>query len=137
MEKNKILKIVSMMLVVCLLGYTQIGCQSKEYESSNSQIKKEDIYKEDNENTFNENGDSVNTQVSILESETSNAQIHFINTGNSDAILIIKDNKEDKEMWTKELQYSREVNAKLLASNELLAKEISTKLDQLLEKVGE
>lgn len=93
MEKNKILKIVSMMLVVCLLGYTQIGCQSKEYESSNSQIKKEDIYKEDNENTFNENGDSVNTQVSILESETSNAQIHFINTGNSDAILIIKDNK--------------------------------------------
>ena len=49
--------------------------------------------------------------------------------------LIIKDNKEDKEMWTQELQYSREVNAKLLASNELLAKEISTKLDQLLEKV--
>ena len=43
--------------------------------------------------------------------------------------LMIKDNKEDKEMWTKELQYSREVNAKLLA------KEISTKLDQLLEKV--
>ena len=43
--------------------------------------------------------------------------------------------KEDKEMWTQELQYSREVNAKLLASNELLAKEISTKLDQLLEKV--
>ena len=49
--------------------------------------------------------------------------------------LIIKDNKEDKEMWTKELQYSREVNAKLLASNELLAKEISSKLDELLEKV--
>ena len=51
--------------------------------------------------------------------------------------LMIKDNKEDKEMWTKELQYSREVNAKLLASNELLAKEISTKLDHILEKVGE
>ena len=50
---------------------------------------------------------------------------------------IIQDNKEDKEMWKAELQYSREVNAKLLASNELLAKEISTKLDQLLEKVGE
>ena len=31
---------------------------------------------------------------------------------------------------------SREVNAKLLASNEILAKEISTKLDELLEKVG-
>ena len=51
--------------------------------------------------------------------------------------LMIKDNKEDKEMWTKELQYSREVNSKLLASNELLAKEISTKLDHILEKVGE
>ena len=50
---------------------------------------------------------------------------------------IIQDNKEDKEMWKAELQYSREVNAKLLASNELLAKEISTKLDHILEKVGE
>ena len=50
---------------------------------------------------------------------------------------IIQDNKEDKEMWKAELQYSREVNAKLLASNELLAKEISSKLDHILEKVGE
>ena len=49
--------------------------------------------------------------------------------------LMIKDNMEGKEMWREELQYSREVNAKLLASNELLAKEISTKLDELLEKV--
>ena len=49
--------------------------------------------------------------------------------------LIIKDNKEDKEMWKQELQYSREVNAKLLASNEVLAKEISTKLDYLLERI--
>ena len=48
---------------------------------------------------------------------------------------ILADNREDKEMWTQELQYSREVNAKLLASNELLAKEISSKLDELLEKV--
>ena len=50
---------------------------------------------------------------------------------------IMQDSREDKEMWMNELQYSREVNAKLLASNELLAKEISTKLDELLEKVGE
>ncbi len=49
---------------------------------------------------------------------------------------MIADNKEDKEMWKQELQYSREVNSKLLASNEVLAKEISTKLDYLLEKVG-
>ena len=51
--------------------------------------------------------------------------------------LMIKGNKEDKEMWKAELQYSREVNAKLLASNELLAKEISSKLDHILERVGE
>ena len=50
---------------------------------------------------------------------------------------IIQDNKEDKEMWKAELQYSREVNAKLLASNELLAKEISSKLDHILEKIGD
>ena len=49
---------------------------------------------------------------------------------------MIADNKEDKEMWNQELQYSREVNSKLLTSNEVLAKEISTKLDYLLEKVG-
>ena len=48
---------------------------------------------------------------------------------------MIQDNKEDKEMWKQELQYSREVNAKLLASNEVLAKEISTKLDYLLERI--
>ena len=50
---------------------------------------------------------------------------------------IIQDSKEDKEMWKAELQYSREVNAKLLASNELLEKEISSKLDHILEKVGD
>ena len=49
---------------------------------------------------------------------------------------IREDNKADKEMWLNELSYSREVNSKLLASNEVLAKEISTKLDYLLEKVG-
>ena len=49
---------------------------------------------------------------------------------------MIQDNREDKEMWKQELKYSREVNSKLLASNEVLAKEISTKLDYLLEKVG-
>ena len=48
---------------------------------------------------------------------------------------ILQGNREDKEMWKQELQYSREVNAKLLASNEVLAKEISTKLDYLLERI--
>lgn len=48
-----------------------------------------------------------------------------------------EDAKEDKELWMNELSYSREVNSKLLASNEVLAKEISIKLDKLIEKVGE
>ena len=48
-----------------------------------------------------------------------------------------EDNKADKEMLLNELTYSREVNSKLLASNEVLAKEISMKLDKLIEKVGE
>ena len=50
---------------------------------------------------------------------------------------MLQDSREDKEMWKAELQYSREVNSKLLASNEILAKEISNKLDELLEKVGD
>ena len=50
---------------------------------------------------------------------------------------IREDNKEEKEMWLNELNYSREVNSKLLASNEVLAKEISMKLDKLIERVGE
>ena len=48
-----------------------------------------------------------------------------------------EDAKEDKELWMHEISYSREVNSKLLASNEVLAKEISIKLDKLIEKVGE
>ena len=48
---------------------------------------------------------------------------------------MIREHKEDKEMWAQELQRSMEVNCKLLASNEILIKEISLKLDELLEKV--
>ena len=50
---------------------------------------------------------------------------------------IREDHKADKEMLLNELTYSREVNSKLLTSNEVLAKEISMKLDKLIEKVGE
>ena len=49
---------------------------------------------------------------------------------------IREDNKADKEMLLNELTYSREVNSKLLTSNEVLAKEISAKLDYLLERIG-
>ena len=44
---------------------------------------------------------------------------------------IREDNKEDKELLLNELQYSREVNAKLLASNELLAKEMNVDITEI------
>ena len=50
--------------------------------------------------------------------------------------LIREDAKSDKDMLMKELSYSREVNSKLMATTEIIAKEISTKVDKVLEKVG-
>lgn len=51
--------------------------------------------------------------------------------------LIREDAKEDKNKMIEEITYNREVNSKLLATNELLAKDLSFKLDKVLEKVGE
>ena len=65
---NNIFKKIYVLVLVLFLGYIQIGCSSKESPQNIS---------------------SYNTQSS----NTSEAKIHFINTGNSDAILIIKDNK--------------------------------------------
>jgi hypothetical protein len=49
--------------------------------------------------------------------------------------LFREDAKADKEMLLNELNYSREVNSKMMATTEIMAKEISTKLDRVLEKV--
>ena len=49
--------------------------------------------------------------------------------------IIREDAKADKEMIMNELNYSREVNSKLMTTTEIIAKEISTKLDRVLEKV--
>lgn len=47
------------------------------------------------------------------------------------------DNKEDKELLLKELQYSREVNSKVMGTNEMLVKEVIPKLDKVLQIVGD
>lgn len=60
----KMKKILSL-LIIFMVGYTQIGCQPLNKKSEGS--------------------------VSVQSSP--NAQIHFINTGNSDSILITQDNK--------------------------------------------
>ncbi|MCR8745500.1 ComEC/Rec2 family competence protein [Romboutsia lituseburensis] len=65
---NKLKNILCIMLIIAL-GYLQTGCQSVDSNSSNSS----------------------NRNVSINKSD--DAQIHFIDTGNSDAILIIKNDK--------------------------------------------
>ncbi|SDM19847.1 ComEC/Rec2 family competence protein [Romboutsia lituseburensis] len=65
---NKLKNILCIMMII-VLGYLQIGCESVDDNSSNLS----------------------NSNVSINKSDDS--QIHFIDTGNSDAILIIKDGK--------------------------------------------
>ncbi|MGL5718837.1 MAG: hypothetical protein ACRCX2_37895 [Paraclostridium sp.] len=47
------------------------------------------------------------------------------------------DNREDKELLLKELQYSREVNSKVMGTNEMLVKEVIPKLDKVLQIVGD
>ncbi len=72
---NNIFKKIYILSLVLFLGYTQIGCTSKESPQNIS--------------NYNNSVSEDNNQSS----KTSEAKIHFINTGNSDSILIIKDNK--------------------------------------------
>lgn len=70
---KNVLKRISCMLLIMTLGFIQIGCQEKNNkEQNNPQVIKE--YNEEN-------------------ISSSNAELHFINTGNSDAILIKQDGK--------------------------------------------
>lgn len=62
---NNIFKKIYILALVLFLGYTQVGCTSKESPQN----------------------------ISNYNNSVSEAKIHFINTGNSDSILIIKDNK--------------------------------------------
>lgn len=72
---NNIFKKIYILSLVLFLGYTQIGCTSKESPQNIS--------------NYNNSVSEDNNQSSKI----SEAKIHFINTGNSDSILIIKDNK--------------------------------------------
>ena len=83
---NNIIKRISGLFLIVILGYTQIGCQSEKVESGTQVVKD---YNEETSNNENNNG---NVYQSIDESN-SNAKLHFIDTGNSDAILIIQDGK--------------------------------------------
>ena len=93
---NKTLKSIVITFIICVLGYTQIGCQSDNIKSESSQVVKDysiqtsDEYKNDENTNKDKSNNKLTSQVEKL---SSNAEIHFINTGNSDAILIIKDNK--------------------------------------------
>lgn len=94
---KKILKSIVMTLIICVLGYTQIGCQADNIKNENPQVVKDynnqDKGKEKNNQNNNESKDNNDNLTSQVENLSSNAKIHFIDTGNSDAILIIKDNK--------------------------------------------
>nr|WP_317331853.1 ComEC/Rec2 family competence protein [uncultured Romboutsia sp.] len=94
---NKTLKSIVMTLIICVLGYTQIGCQADNIKNENPQVVKDynnqDKVKEKNNQNNNESKDNNDNLTSKVENLSSNAEIHFIDTGNSDAILIIKDNK--------------------------------------------
>lgn len=82
---NNIIKRISCLFLIVILGYTQIGCQSEKVEIGSQ------VVKDYNEQAFNNDNDE-NTGQSIDKSD-SNATLHFIDTGNSDAILIVQDGK--------------------------------------------
>ena len=94
---NKALKSIVMMFIICVLGYTQIGCKADNIKNENTQAIKDysnQVQSEDKSNqNSNESKDENGNLTSQVEKLSSNAEIHFIDTGNSDAILIIKDNK--------------------------------------------
>ena len=93
---NKTLKSIVMMFIICVLGYTQIGCKADNIKNENPQAIKDysnQAQSEDKSNqNSNESKDDNGNLTSQVEKLSSNAEIHFIDTGNSDAILIIKDN---------------------------------------------
>jgi len=94
---NKKLKSIVMALAICVLGYTQIGCQSDNIKNENKQEVKDYSTQANSENKNNTNSNINNSDsnnvISNVHKLSSNSEIHFIDTGNSDAILIIKDNE--------------------------------------------
>ena len=50
--------------------------------------------------------------------------------------ILREDAKEDKERLLNEIAYNREVIAKIVATNDVLAKDLTVKVDKILDKVG-
>lgn len=50
--------------------------------------------------------------------------------------ILREDAKEDKERLLNEVAYNREVIAKVVATNDILAKDLAIKVDKILNKVG-
>ena len=50
--------------------------------------------------------------------------------------ILREDAKEDKDRLLNEIAYNREVIAKVVATNDVLAKDLTVKVDKIMEKVG-
>lgn len=50
--------------------------------------------------------------------------------------ILREDSKEDKDRLLNEIAYNREVIAKVVATNDVLAKDLTVKVDKILDKVG-
>lgn len=50
--------------------------------------------------------------------------------------ILREDSKEDKDRLLNEIAYNREVIAKVVATNDVLAKDLTVKVDKIMEKVG-
>lgn len=50
--------------------------------------------------------------------------------------ILREDSKEDKDKLLNEIAYNREVIAKVVATNDVLAKDLTVKVDKILDKVG-
>ena len=49
--------------------------------------------------------------------------------------ILREDSKEDKDRLLNEIAYNREVIAKVVATNDVLAKDLAVKVDKILNKV--
>ena len=50
--------------------------------------------------------------------------------------ILREDAKDDKDRLLNEIAYNREVIAKVVATNDVLAKDLTVKVDKILDKVG-
>ena len=50
--------------------------------------------------------------------------------------ILREDAKEDQDRLLNEIAYNREVVAKVVATNDVLAKDLTVKVDKILDKVG-